>query len=464
MRICSVTLIIPFHFVVQAQAKFLAKEPATNDTDDVQESLDKLADRVQKSRVKFVDELISSLFDRAFKMSPLHLGIRHRISLRPFFLVGTLGAPALTRSHSRLQLKREAALGRHISTRTEGRVYAQGRVLNFDFVPRLGWKNTVFPAVISPWIGSVVTCCVAFWLSHTFGFQGLDATAHQALAVLCSFLAVFRTQQAYQRYWEGRGVLGNLMAGIIDLAAMASVLLRGQGDEESKKMESKREELKESRAELARLLRVYMRETTKYLRINSVQTKQMSNYWLEEDALRDKPFLKKEECDLEVTEEECELLATSVRPPILVLQWVRAHIFSSIIDKGLGHPSLTAGADRVLSTLQASWNGCQKIATMPLPQPYTQMSRWLIFFFVFSVPLPFLKIFHHDILPLIAATMLVTFGYYGLDYCANELQNPFIASFGGLQLDGRYMKQVAEDVDILLLGPMRKSDNPGLGG
>ena len=46
---------------------------------------------------------------------------------------------------------------------------------------------------------------------------------------------------------------------------------------------------------------------------------------------------------------------------------------------------------------------------------------------------------------------LFAFGYYGLDYCANQLQNPFVADFGDAQLDGRFADAVCEDIDMLLL-------------
>ena len=54
-------------------------------------------------------------------------------------------------------------------------------------------------------------------------------------------------------------------------------------------------------------------------------------------------------------------------------------------------------------------------------------------------------------LAFIPAVMLLAFGYYGLDYCANQLQNPFIAEFGDVQLDGRFANAVCEDIDMLLL-------------
>ena len=51
----------------------------------------------------------------------------------------------------------------------------------------------------------------------------------------------------------------------------------------------------------------------------------------------------------------------------------------------------------------------------------------------------------------VPAGALLAFGYYGLDYCANQLQNPFIAEFGDVQLDGRFANAVCEDIDMLLL-------------
>ena len=59
-------------------------------------------------------------------------------------------------------------------------------------------------------LGSVASSAFTLWLHDTYDFMGIDTTAHSVLGVLVSFLAVFRTQQAYSRYWEGRGHLGSL--------------------------------------------------------------------------------------------------------------------------------------------------------------------------------------------------------------------------------------------------------------
>ena len=107
---------------------------------------------------------------------------------------------------------------------------------------------------------------------------------------------------------------------------------------------------------------------------------------------------------------------------------------------------------------QPSFNGAAKIATTPAPQPYTQMGRWLVFWFVFTLPLALIGTFGSlgasgsgDVsIAFVPAGMLLAFGYYGLDYTANQLQNPFIAEFGDVALDGRFTAAVCADVDLLL--------------
>ena len=379
------------------------------------------------------------------------------------------------------------------------------RPLNLDFVPRVGWRGTVFPSVLSPILSTILASFFALWLHDETGFNGIDSTPHVIGGVLVSFLTVFRTQQAYGRYWEGRGHIGKLMAGVVDVASMGAVQFDGERPAEAAA----------AREELARLLRLYFRETVTFLRSTSKTTKSVSNYWLAEDVIEDvvntaigtdgSLVLNTSEA----TPAEEARLRGLARPPVLVLQWVRAHIYRAGVEKRLvaGRDdaertrTILFGLDKLLSELQPAFNGAAKIATTPVrcsahtflvfvihtltilfspfsfpqaPQPYTQMSRWLVFWFIYTMPLALLGKFGgasgiatleakinpvwasivpaRDIsLAFIPAVMLLAFGYYGLDYCANQLQNPFIAEFGDVQLDGRFANAVCEDIDMLLL-------------
>ena len=329
---------------------------------------------------------------------------------------------------------------------------ASRRPLNLDFVPRLGWRGTVFPSVTSPILFSIASSAIALVLHDYYGFNGINPTAHQVLGVLVSFLSVFRTQQAYNRYWEGRGHLGHIMASVVDIASMASVQISGAQPEAAEA----------ARLELSRLLRLYFRETVRFLRKTSRTTQRVSNYWLPEDATNRADLDAAPECDLEASPGECTALSAVPRPPNLVLQWIRAWVYRVGVEQELvagadaaaRTRTLSLGVDRALSQLQPAFNGAAKIATTPAPQPYTQMSRWLAFWFCFTVPLALVRAFAvpgGQPVGVVPAAALLAFGYYGLDYCSNQLQNPFIAEFGDVSLDGRFMQAVCEDVDMLLL-------------
>merc|ERR1712147_593422 len=105
------------------------------------------------------------------------------------------------------------------------------------------------------------------------------------------------------------------MANIVDTASVASVKLRGYKGASN----MGKDEEQEARTELARLLRLYMRETSEYLRTSSRRTKRVSNYWLPEDVIESSGQVKME-CDMEATESECRLIEASPRPPLLVLR------------------------------------------------------------------------------------------------------------------------------------------------
>uniref|UniRef100_A0A7S3B6P0 Bestrophin homolog n=1 Tax=Haptolina ericina TaxID=156174 RepID=A0A7S3B6P0_9EUKA len=261
-------------------------------------------------------------------------------------------------------------------------------------------------------------------------------------------MTVFRTQQAYSRYWEARGQLGAIMACVVDAASLSSIQLGSARDPERRA----------ARQELARLLRMYFREVVRFLRRASRETQRISNYWLPEEAIA--AIVKEDTCDAEATEAECALIQATPRPPVLVLQWVRAHLYRVGVERGLLNGAtaaerqqlLSLGVERIIAKIQPHFNGAAKIAMTPMPQPYTQVGRWLVFWFVYTVPFALINSFKDvNVVATVPASMLLAFGYYGLEYLGSQLKNPFVAEFGDVQLDGRFLQAVSEDIDTLLV-------------
>ena len=356
------------------------------------------------------------------------------------------------------------------------------RQFNFDFVPKpteiipfLQRTDSVLPYVVSPVLCSLLESCVTVYaLKKYHPIMPADPTGLNVLGVLLSLTTVFRTQQAYSRYWESRGHLGQLMAAVVDAASAASVAL-ASGERAGAPLAA-------ARAELARLLKLYFAQVEHCLQEATHATKARSDYWrpAEKNAAESRELLRFRalDADLDGSVSDDEAATASIADamhhatpdeahalgrlalrtrPALVLRWVRTSLHERAV-----RGRLAAGADAnararlvaatvgpALAQIQVQFNGCNKIATTPFPAPYMQMNRVLRFVFCYTLPFNLAPKLGGWVVPLAA---LFAFGYYGLDAAATQLQDPFVAAFGDTALDGRFVRATSADVDAVLVG------------
>jgi len=307
--------------------------------------------------------------------------------------------------------------------------------------------------VVSPVLFVVLEMLVAkFFLCANLLPQ--DLTLVNVAGVLVSLLTVFRTQQAYNRYWEARSALGRLLAAVVDTASTSGALLHTIGG---------------SRERLASYLRLYAHEVTGFLRETSAQTKARSEYWRDEEdiekdvedalaGLSTTPLRVVGLDHLDVAAHAAELDKVAGRTrSILVLRWVREELYHLAVTSGekaggLSHTEvqimLANSVLPSLTSLQTEYNACAKVASTPFPRAYMQMDRLLRFAYVYTMPIWVCSKVGSEAVPLVA---ILAFGFYGLDAVANQLQHPFVSTFGDAALDGRFTKAVCDDVDAVLL-------------
>src|SRR5262245_38902537 len=94
----------------------------------------------------------------------------------------------------------------------------------------LVFRGSVLPRTL-PRVAVVVALCLSVGACHdwVWPIPSVDPLGHQLLAVALGMLIVFRTNTAYDRYWEGRKCWGNILASARHLVRNAAAY--GQGAE-----------------------------------------------------------------------------------------------------------------------------------------------------------------------------------------------------------------------------------------
>ena len=75
---------------------------------------------------------------------------------------------------------------------------------NAWFTHIFSWKGSVFPAIV-PRIAFVTSIAAAVFVWHEYiPFSAMDKSPHGLVGVAMGLLLVFRTNSAYDCFWEGR--------------------------------------------------------------------------------------------------------------------------------------------------------------------------------------------------------------------------------------------------------------------
>ena len=200
-----------------------------------------------------------------------------------------------------------------------------------------------------------------------------------------SLLLLFRTNGAYDRWWEGRKLWGAIVndcrSGFLKISTRIS-------NEEDKK-------------EFARLFGLYIHNAKNNLRVNKNNLVSQKN----EDPAKD-------------------------NSPVQVMKLIYIKLRELEKQGELSQGDLIQ-IDINLNGLIASLGGCQRIKNTPIPYSYSIFIKKFIFIYVITLPIVF---FHFDYW----AVLITTFVFYALvsmEVLAEEIEDPFGTDANDLPLD-----------------------------
>jgi putative membrane protein len=263
--------------------------------------------------------------------------------------------------------------------------------LNFIFsfhksdTVRMMWKELVYISLLS-----ILITYVEMTFFPEADFLKNLTTVYSLLGFVISLLLVFRTNTAYDRWWEGRKAWG---AFVNDTRSLSSKLGAVSLTPEEK-------------STFNRLIPLFVFATKQHLRNQDLKDESSA-------------VLQLEGLDL------------SGHQPLRVVQLLRLEI-ENLLQKETIHRESWLALNRDLDALITSLGICERIKNTPIPFSYSLFIKKFIFIYVVTMPLAFVPLFGY------LSAFISTFVFYALvsmELLAEEIEDPFGADQNDLPTD-----------------------------
>lgn len=264
------------------------------------------------------------------------------------------------------------------------------------WISRADTVRKLFPLIIFVVIYSLA---IAFWeleylhLGDKSWVKNIP-TLHSLLGFAISILLVFRTNTAYDRWWEGRKLWGSLVNNSRNLALKLNIML----EEEDK------------------VTRSFFRKTIP----------------LYADVL--KTHLQSEVTRLALDENEHPELGnidTKKHVPNQVAQLLMQRVNMLYKNKKLtGEQIIILNGE--LSAFTDICGACERIKNTPIPQSYSAFIKKFIFFYVMTLPFGYVFTLGYYVAPIVGFVFYVL---GSMELVAEEIEDPFGADDNDLPME-----------------------------
>lgn len=242
--------------------------------------------------------------------------------------------------------------------------------------------------------------------------------------IVLGLLLVFRTNTAYEKFWEGRKLWGVITNTTRNLARQIWV-----------SVDEKEEYDREAKVAALRLLVAFAITTKLYLRGESV------NQELEELLTKNQYYKLKE----------------MNNPSLEVAFWISDYLQQQYERNCLNSYQLTA-LQELINNLVDCLGGCERILKTPIPLAYAIHLKQLILLYCLSLPFQMVKDFGF-LTGIIVA--IVSFTLLGIEEIGVEIENPFGYDANDLPLDTICSNMRRNIEDLITLAPsVRDWRNP----
>jgi len=239
----------------------------------------------------------------------------------------------------------------------------------------------------------IYAAVIVYVEEHYFHVTIKNSTVmHSILGFVLSMLLVFRTNTAYDRWWEGRKTWGNLVNNARNLSLKLSAILVHEKDI----------------LELNHLIRNYVFSLKNHLRNKYIQSE----------------FTPTDNMSLSVFEE-------AQHKPNAIAKSLYKKIHNLYQNKDLASEHLYVLNDE-LKSFTDNCGACERIKNTPIPYSYNIFLKKMIFLYIMSLPIFFGSEFGYTAVPI---TIIVLYVFASIELIAEEIEDPFGEDENDLPLD-----------------------------
>ncbi|MEH2063618.1 MAG: bestrophin family ion channel [Nostoc sp.] len=262
-----------------------------------------------------------------------------------------------------------------------------------------------------------VTMIIALIITLIYEKGGYTKLSQPTLAglipgIVLGLLLVFRTNTAYERFWEGWQIGGMTIFTGRNLSRQIwmNIIVKSFED-------------KEKKAYHLRLIAAFFVAMTQHLRREGV-----------DDRLK---------CLL-APEHSLQLKNVS-NMPLKITQWIGAYLAQQYSQQHIDSIQFAA-LNRLLDQLVECLSRCERILNAPMPKAYSIHLRHLLILYCFALPFQMVKDLHWWTVPVVG---VVAFVLFGIEAIGLEIENPFGYDANDIPLDS-LCRKLHNDIEELI--------------
>lgn len=267
----------------------------------------------------------------------------------------------------------------------------------------LSLLTKIQPSVVPAILPRVMFCALfalVINILYELGIErlSLDVLGSVVPSIVLALLLVFRTNTAYDRFWEGRKLWGTLINTVRNLARTIWVSIPETTWED-----------REEKVETLRLLVAFAVATKLKLRSEAVNS-QLANL---------------------MSQEKYDKLQNMNHPPLEIAFWIADYLGKQHTAGKIDGPQLT-GMFRLVDVMVDILGGCERILKTPIPLAYSIHLRQLLLLYCLALPFQIVDDSSWLTAPLV---FLISFTVFGIEEIGVEIENPFGYDPNDLPLD-----------------------------